>query len=388
MSSDEDKKTIAGLESDVSAWKTKYSTLKNNLVKDTSTWNCGGHCIIKDVFDTVGVTNDDMEATTGTGWNLDKATVSARQMKQHVGVYAGDDESYDKFSKVFDEVIRIYHNVDVKKNKAVPEDYKPKSPRQLPPEGQQAIISTRIRTARNFKGYPFTNNMSKEQRLEIEQTLEKVFAGFEDERLKGTYYSIASLTPEEQQKLIDAHYLFTTDDICLETIGTYDDWPAGRGIFINDRKDEFGTFIVWVGEEDQMRIMAMNKGSDCIAVWDLFYTGLQAVHDGVRKQGHDFAFKPSHGYLSTCPTNLGTGMRASVHVNLPGFKTKQSVKDYVKTLGMPVDVRGTHGESKNTDGITIYDISNKERLGSDCFEQIGAMVDGVRALLEESGNRV
>ena len=50
-------------------------------------------------------------------------------------------------------------------------------------------------------------------------------------------------------------------------------------------------------------------------------------------EGHDFAFMESHGYLATCPTNLGTGMRASVHVNLPGFKTKQEVKDYVKTTG-------------------------------------------------------
>ena len=127
----------------------------------------------------------------------------------------------------------------------------------------------------------------------------------------------------------------------------------GRGIFINDRRDEFGIFIVWVGEEDQMRIMAMNKGSDCIAIWNLFYAGLQAVHEGVQKrkiffvlyfflliisyfctwEGHDFAFMESHGYLATCPTNLGTGMRASVHVNLPGFKTKQEVKDYVKTTG-------------------------------------------------------
>jgi protein-arginine kinase len=86
----------------------------------------------------------------------------------------------------------------------------------------------------------------------------------------------------------------------------------------------------------------------------------------------------SHGYLATCPTNLGTGMRASVHVNLPGFNTKQEVKDNAKTTGkyflsfsivflycecfvldMTIDIRGTHGESKSTDGVTIYDVSNK-----------------------------
>ena len=61
-----------------------------------------------------------------------------------VGIYAGDDESYTAFPTVFDEVIRRYHNVDVKTNKAVPEDYAPKSPPQLPPEGAKAIKSTRI----------------------------------------------------------------------------------------------------------------------------------------------------------------------------------------------------------------------------------------------------
>jgi len=334
-----------------------------------------------DVYPLVGL-------KTNTGWDLAKATLSAQTMKQHVGIYAGDDESYSTFSDVFNEVIRYYHNVDVTKNQAVPEDYAPKSPPELPPEGADAIKSTRIRTARNLAGFPFTNNMSAEQRLEVENILKTVFEGFTDERLQGTYYSIASMSEEQQQELINAHYMFTTDDVCLETIGTYDDWPTGRGIFMNDKRDEFGIFIVWVGEEDQMRIMAMNKGSDCNAIWDLFYSGLQAVHEGVKAQGHDFAFLESHGYLATCPTNLGTGMRASVHVNLPGFKTKQSVKDFVKGEGMAVDIRGTHGESKNTDGVTIYDVSNKARLGSDCFEQIQAMVDGVKTLLEASNWRL
>jgi len=230
-------------------------------VEDPSTWKCGDHCIAKEVFEMVNVAGE-LDVYTATGWSLDKATITAQKMKQHVGIYAGDDESYKVFSAVFDEVIKKYHNVDVSKNKAVPEDYSPKTVPQLPPEGKRAIKSTRIRTARNLAGFPFTNNMSKEQRLEIQSLLCQVFDGFTDERLKGTYYSIADMTEEEQQKLIDAHYMFTTDDYCLETVGTYDDWPAGRGIFINDRKEEFGTFIVWCGEEDQMRIMAMDKGSD------------------------------------------------------------------------------------------------------------------------------
>merc|ERR1712187_772726 len=71
----------------------------------------------------------------------------------------------------------------------------------------------------------------------------------------------------------------------LRLVGCYDDWPAGRGIYINEEKNhgkgKDGVFIIWVGEEDQLRIMAMNKGSDVQAVWDLFYTGVQSVHEAI-----------------------------------------------------------------------------------------------------------
>merc|ERR1711897_73635 len=97
----------------------------------------------------------------------------------------------------------------------------------------------------------------------------------------------------------------------------------------------------------------------------------------------DFVFDPARGYLSSCPTNIGTGMRASVHVDLPAFKTKDACKAWVKEQGMKVDIRGTRGEATNTDGITIYDVSNKARLGSNCVQQIETMVHGVKRLLEK-----
>jgi len=349
------------------------------VYKDFSTddWKCGDQCLVKQVLDEVdcsGVLNN----KTSTGWDINKATITAQNMSQHIGVYAGDAESYEKFETVFDEVIKRYHGIIRAENKATPETYEKQTLPSLP-EG--AIKSTRIRTARNLKGFPFTDNMTKEKRIEVESLLEKVFAGFEDEYLKGTYYGMVGLDEEKRKELVEAHYLYINDDPCLEKLGTYDDWPQGRGIFINDNREK-GVFIVWVGEEDQMRIMAMNKGADVQAVWDLFYSGLEAVHTGLQNMGHEFDFSENLGYLSSCPTNVGTGMRASVHVNLPAFKTKADLKAYVKSTGMNIDIRGTHGESTNTDGVTIYDVSNKARLGSDCVTQINTMVAGVKNLLE------
>jgi len=246
------------------------------------------------------------------------------------------------------------------------------------PEG--AIASTRIRTARNLKSLPFTVNMTKEQRLQLESTMQKVFPTFEG-LLKGTYHPMVGMAEDKRKELVDAHYLYINDDPTLEMVGCYDDWPQGRGIFINEDQSA-GVFIIWVGEEDQLRIMAMNKGSDVQAVWDLFYSGVEAVHKAVKELGDDFVFDPARGYLSSCPTNIGTGMRASVHVDLPAFATKDLCKAFVKEQGMMVDIRGTRGEATNTDGCTRYDVSNKARLGSDCVEQITCMVNGVKTLLE------
>merc|ERR1719285_805360 len=149
-------------------------------------------------------------------------------------------------SPMFDKVIMKYHNVDVNVNKAAEEKYEKVT---LPALPEGAIASTRIRTARNVKSLPFTVNMTK-----------KVFAGFDNKYLKGTYHPMVGMPEADRVKYIDLHYLYINDDPTLELVGCYDDWPSGRGIFINDNQDK-GVFIVWVGEEDQLRIMAMAKES-------------------------------------------------------------------------------------------------------------------------------
>jgi len=342
-------------------------------------WKANDHCLVKQVCG--NMTFKDLSAMekvkTESGWTLNKATICAQQRSQHVGVYAGDVESYKVFADVLDEVVKLYHGIERKSNTATQESYEKQTLPALP--SGDAIKSTRIRTARNLKGFPFTCNLTKSQRLEIQKTMVTVFDGFTG-FLKGKYYPMEGMPEKQRQELVDAHYLFINDDATLELVGTYDDWPAGRGIFINEDRST-GVFIVWVGEEDQLRIMAMNKGSDVQAVWDLFYSGVQAVHEGLKKLGHEFVFDENLGYLSSCPTNVGTGMRASVHVDLPKFATKDDVKKFVKEKGMKVDIRGTRGEATDTTGCTIYDVSNKERLGSSTTEQIQTMVEGVKVLM-------
>ena len=85
-------------------------------------------------------------------------------------------------------------------------------------------------------------------------------------------------------------------------------WPNSRGIYHNDDK----TFLCWVNEEDQFRIISMQEGGDIKAVFERLANGQIAI-EAVAK----FSFSYHLGYLKTCPTNVGTGLRASIHIKLP-----------------------------------------------------------------------
>ena len=115
----------------------------------------------------------------------------------------------------------------------------------FPPEDAAMINSTRIRVGRNLKAYPLGPGITREQRNEIEQKVVQACSAFEGE-LAGTFYSLGTMTAEQQNQLIADHFLFKEGDRFLDACGLNRDWPEGRGIFHNNDK----TFLVWVNEED------------------------------------------------------------------------------------------------------------------------------------------
>ena len=118
------------------------------------------------------------------------------------------------------------------------------------------------------------------------------------------------MTNAERQLLVADHYLFKEGDRFLEACGLNRDWPEGRGIFSNHAK----TFLVWVNEEDQLRIISMQKGADIGAVFTRLAIAAAEI-EKVAKFLHD----PNLGYIGSCPTNIGTALRASVHISLPNL---------------------------------------------------------------------
>ncbi len=238
------------------------------------------------------------------------------------------------------------------------------------PEDAAMILSTRIRVARNVDGYPLGTGVTKEQRLEIMEKTTKAMSTFEGD-LKGTFYPLEGMTKEVQNQLIADHFLFKEGDRFLLWADLNRDWPSGRGIFHNDNK----TFLVWVNEEDQLRVISMEKGADIKGVFDRL-SRASTTFESVAKFSRDDHL----GYITSCPTNLGTGLRASVHIRLPKLaKNKKKFEEIADRYH--VQIRGIHGEH-STSEEPIFDISNKRRLGRSEKDLVQDMIDGVRKLIE------
>merc|ERR1712166_951191 len=166
------------------------------------------------------------------------------------------------------------------------------------------------------------------------------------------------------------HFLFKEGDRFLESSGLNRDWPAGRGIFHNKEK----TFLIWVNEEDQLRIISMQQGADIGAVFSRLAIAATAIEKEAK-----FAHDDHLGYITSCPTNLGTALRASVHIKLPMLMNN---KDQFNKIAdeFNVQIRGIHGEHTETDD-GVFDISNRRRLGRGEVDLVQDMYNGVKAMI-------
>ncbi|KAK0397419.1 hypothetical protein QR680_002118 [Steinernema hermaphroditum] len=272
-----------------------------------------------------------------------------------VGVYAPDAESYRTFAPLFDKIIEDYHGFKPT-DKQPPVDLGADKVSEFPPlDDGKYVLSTRIRCGRTLAGYPFNPLLTQDDYLIMEKKVSDALLSVKDKELKGIYYPLAGMTKETQNKLIADHFLFKEGDRHLQHANACNYWPKGRGIFHNNDK----TFLIWVNEEDHMRIISMEQGSNVGKV--------------------PFSRDDRLGWLTFCPTNLGSTVRASVHIKLPLVSARKDFKDVCEKLNL--QVRGIHGEHSESEG-GVYDISNKARLGLSEYQAVKQMYDGVKTLID------
>lgn len=131
--------------------------------------------------------------------------------------------------------------------------------------------------------------------------------------------------------VVFTYTLFLQDgDRFLESANALKYWPTGRGIYLN--ADE--TFLIWVGEEDHLRIISMQKGGNLFEVVERLRSGLEIL-----EKSFEWSHSEKYGYMTSCPTNIGTTIRSSVLIKLPKLsrnliKFQQIVKDHKLQVGL------------------------------------------------------
>ncbi|CAD5121875.1 unnamed protein product [Dimorphilus gyrociliatus] len=330
-------------------------------------------CLTKEIYANL------RDKVTPSGFTLDQVIQTGVDNPGHpfimtVGAVAGDEETYTVFKELLDPIIDGRHGgygpdqkhpSDLDWTKLKGGEFDPKY-----------VLSSRVRTGRSIKGIALPPHCTRGERRKVESIVTEALGSLTGE-YKGKYYPLSTMTEKEQNQLIEDHFLFDKPVSPLLTCaGMARDWPDARGIWHNDEK----TFLVWINEEDHTRVISMQKGGDMKSVFRRFCEGLQKVEDCMKAKGQSYMWNEHLGYILTCPSNLGTGLRAGVHVKIPKLsKDEKQLNAILDKLRL--QKRGTGGVDTEATGGT-YDISNSDRLGYSEVQLAQFVVDGVNLLVE------
>ncbi len=205
------------------------------------------------------------------------------------------------------------------------------------------VVSSRIRLARNLREAAFPGWAGEEECEKVWQRLNPILSEI------GSLQKCVAISTSEVDDL-DRQVLFERHLISREFV------ERGRGSGVVIRLDE--GLSVMVNEEDHLRLQAMKPGLNLETAWKTINT----LDDEIEKQVH-FAFSPNLGYLTACPSNVGTGIRASVMLHLPGLVLMNEISPIIKGMGkIGLAVRGLWGEGTEAAG-NMFQISNQITLG-------------------------
>ena len=228
------------------------------------------------------------------------------------------------------------------------------------------VLSSRIRLARNVADFPFAARMKAEQQAALAKFLEQgiIGAGLEADL---RYVDI------DQANELEKQYLQERQLISRELA----EGRGKRGVAVGKTE----RISVMVNEEDHVRLQVIHSGFELDECWEQANRSDNLLEERIR-----YAFSPKLGYLTACPTNVGTGMRASVMLHLPGLvMTKQMKKVFAAMAKLNLAVRGMYGEGTEASS-DLYQLSNQVSLGKSEEEIIQSLKSVIPQLIKFERN--
>lgn len=222
------------------------------------------------------------------------------------------------------------------------------------------VMTSRVRLARNVRGFPFPGFSQEHQRVELLEHTRPVVEALPEMR-DGYSVDYVELSKIRKQVLVERH-LVSREHAARTT---------GCAVVIDRRQ----SVSIMINEEDHFRLQGIRPGLNLRGAYEL----VDRV-DSEIEAALPYAFNQHLGYLTACPTNLGTGMRASVMLHLPGLVLLDQINQVIKAVSkIGLAVRGLYGEGTEALG-NLFQISNQHTLGEaepDIITQIEKVIEGV-----------
>merc|ERR1712227_757212 len=271
---------------------------------------------------------------TKSGYTIDDVIQTGVDNPGHpfimtVGAVAGDEDSYETFAEFFDPLIEARHG-GYKKDDMHTTDLNADGLVMDEPFDPDYVFSVRVRTGRSIRGYALPPWCSRAERRKVESISVQALDRFDGD-LKGKYFPLYEKT-----------------------------------------------FLVWINEEDHLRVISMQKDGDMQACWKRWTGGLQQFEAYIKEAGAEYMHSDHLGYILTCPSNLGTGVRAGVHMKLEKLSVHPEFDNLLGKLRL--QKRGTGGVDTASEG-GMFDISNADRLGFSELSLVQMVVDGVNFMV-------
>lgn len=240
-------------------------------------------------------------------------------------------------------------------------------------ENSDVVFSSRVRLARNLEGYPFPNKMTLDQKCEVVQKVCDVLLSDDSPyHDKFHFYDMDKISHVQALSMVERHLI--SPDFAQN--------GQGRALLLNEEEN----ISIMINEEDHIRIQALTAGFDLNSV----YAAADEIDRWI-EQRLKIAFNDKLGYLTECPTNLGTGMRASAMLHVPALENIGALSSLSSTISkIGLTMRGTFGEGSKIYG-SMYQISNQITLGiseKNAIENLTGIINQISARERQARNEL
>lgn len=228
------------------------------------------------------------------------------------------------------------------------------------------VMSSRVRLARNIRKAAFPGWAKKAERLRVLELIQPAIAAL-PEMADAFFGTMDRLSALDKQILVERH-LISREHAARN---------AGSGLVLNRPE----TLSFMINEEDHVRMQALSPGLQLHQAWAIINGA-----DSALEKKLDYAFSPELGYLTACPTNLGTGIRVSAMLHLPGLVLAEQINPIIQSVSkLGLTVRGLYGEGTEASG-NIFQVSNQTTLGESEAAIIQRLEKVLNQLIEHEEN--